>query len=123
MVHKKGCKLGKYNKRQKLEFIHGIEIESGVEPPPMNMTSPWSYLAWNMKANESVLLKSYDHVMKLKHSILKLGFKTIRRKIGEDQWRIWKVHKKYNKSPSGNPIQYSKRTLDVISSGIRSVRG
>lgn len=106
-------------KRDPITLIEAIKIESGIDCPPVNMTSPWTYLAMKMKVGDSVRLERYDHVLKLKYALLRLGFAFVRRKFSEDDWRVWKVKKsgRTSKNPKmPERVYYSDRSQIIIGS-------
>lgn len=88
-------------KRDPISLINSIKIEKGIPCPPINMTSPWTYIALKMRVGDSIKLERYDHVLKIKYALLRLGFAFVRRKFGEDDYRVWKMPK--SKRGSKNP--------------------
>lgn len=98
-----------------VEIIADIKIESGIQPPPVNMSSPWTHLAFNMKVGDSVELTNACHVHKLRYALMRLGFCHIRRKFSDTHFRVWKVtraHLKKKKIPKH--ILYSVRNQTII---------
>lgn len=113
----------KSKKHADTQYVHGIVIDKGVECPPVNMTSPWTFLAFKMAPGDSVEVKSRDHLDKLKDAISRLGFHPIRRKLGEEHYRIWKMAKGYKaKRQVGDWVKYADRTTTFIASGAGKVK-
>jgi hypothetical protein len=111
-------------KTDSFEVLNSIKIESGIEPPPQNLTSPWSYFAMKMKVGDSVEVERYDYLLRLKYNILRFGFGITIRKLGESRWRIWKIKKTGNKpnNPSiPDRVYYGERN-QIIISGSKKVR-
>ena len=80
------------------------------------MTSPWTYLALKMKVGDSVQLDRYEHVLKLKYALLRLGFAFVRRKFSDDCWRVWKQKRKVaeaQKSHNSQRVYFAKRSQIV----------
>lgn len=108
--------MKKPSKRDPIDMISSLKIDKGIACPPVNMTSPWTYLALKMKVGDSVQLDRYEHVLKLKYALLRLGFAFVRRKFSDDCWRVWK-RKKSGRS-SKNPripkrVYFAKRSQIV----------
>jgi hypothetical protein len=105
-----------------MELVSNIKIESGILPPPINMTSPWTHIAYSMKVGDSILLNKYDDVLKIKYALLRLGFLSVRRRIDADSWRIWKVERSFAKK-RGKKIPkcvlYSNQTRLVIAAAAK----
>ena len=109
-------------KRDPIDLVQSIKIERGIDCPPINLTSPWTYLALKMKAGDSVRLDRYEHVLKLKYALLRLGFAFVRRKFADDHWRVWKLKKsgRPSKKPSiPDRVYYASREQIVIGSKTR----
>lgn len=106
-------------KRDPISIIDSIKIEKGIPCPPINMTSPWTYIALKMHVGDSIKLERYDHVLKIKYALLRLGFAFVRRKFGDDDYRVWKMPK--SKRGSKNPTipdraYYTTRAAVIVGS-------
>ena len=107
------------SKADPISILDNIVIESHIDPPPVNLTSPWTHLVFKMKFNQSCVLDRQDYVLKFKYACIRLGFGFSRRRISESEWRVWKIERTEDTDPKKPKIPdrayYADRGMIVIS--------
>lgn len=79
------------SRRKEPVKLGNYTIDSELKAPPYSSISLWTELALEMKEGDSVFVKDFEEMTKLRGAISRLGFGTRRRMEGEDGYRVWKV--------------------------------
>ena len=73
------------------------EIERGI-PLPSNWKSGWSLTVSKMSEGDSIVVKNYTELNKMRNALNRVGWGSTVRELEDRTFRVWKVKKRFHKA-------------------------